>query len=324
MSKKDKDKSPSGSPVLIRFDWAMKRLLRNKANYRVLEGFLSVLLKEEDKIISIKESESNKASAKDRFNRVDILVENRHGELLIIEMQNSEEVDYFLRMLYAVSKTISEHIFEGEHYSKVRKIYHINIVYFKIGEGKDYVYHGTTEFRGIHKNDILQLTEKQFDSFIEAKRYNVNGVKDLFPEYYVLCVRDFDDVALDGLDEWIYYFKNNFIPDEFSAPGLKEAREELRYDKLSEDEKLDYKHHLKQWRYEKNAIETSKNDGIKEGLAQGEAERVRLESELEQKNQTIAQKDQDLEAAQKLADNQAARIAELEKMLNRTNTDNNI
>ena len=45
----------------IRFDWAIKRLLRNKADYTVLEGFLSVLLNDGIKIKNIKESESNKA-----------------------------------------------------------------------------------------------------------------------------------------------------------------------------------------------------------------------------------------------------------------------
>ena len=30
---------------MISFDWAMKRLLRNKANFEVLEGLLSELLR---------------------------------------------------------------------------------------------------------------------------------------------------------------------------------------------------------------------------------------------------------------------------------------
>ena len=85
-------------PTLVRFDWAMKRLLRQKSNYAVLEGFLSVLLHEEVKIISLKESESNQESPEAKFNRVDIFVENSFGELMIIEIQNSEEVDYFLRI----------------------------------------------------------------------------------------------------------------------------------------------------------------------------------------------------------------------------------
>ena len=48
----------------IRFDWAVKRLLRQKANFDVLEGFLTVLLGEEVKIIELLESE--KQSAKRR------------------------------------------------------------------------------------------------------------------------------------------------------------------------------------------------------------------------------------------------------------------
>jgi hypothetical protein len=35
---------------LIRFDWAVKKLLRNKANFVVLEGFLSELLFDDIKI----------------------------------------------------------------------------------------------------------------------------------------------------------------------------------------------------------------------------------------------------------------------------------
>jgi hypothetical protein len=59
--------------TLIRFDWAIKRLLRNKANFTVLEGFLSELFYDDIKINKILESESNQESADDKFNRVDIL-----------------------------------------------------------------------------------------------------------------------------------------------------------------------------------------------------------------------------------------------------------
>jgi hypothetical protein len=36
---------------LITFDWALKRLLRSKANFDILEGFFSELLKEDIKIL---------------------------------------------------------------------------------------------------------------------------------------------------------------------------------------------------------------------------------------------------------------------------------
>ncbi|MDR0828649.1 MAG: Rpn family recombination-promoting nuclease/putative transposase, partial [Prevotellaceae bacterium] len=98
----------------IRFDWAIKRLLRQKSNFVVLEGFLSCLLNDQIKIDKILESEGNKNRFEDKFNRVDMLVENGKGELVIIEVQNNRELDYFHRMLYGVSKVVTEYISEGE------------------------------------------------------------------------------------------------------------------------------------------------------------------------------------------------------------------
>ena len=60
----------------IRFDWAVKRLLRNKANFGVLEGFLTVLLGEPIRIVEILESEGNQLNETDKFNRVDIKARN--------------------------------------------------------------------------------------------------------------------------------------------------------------------------------------------------------------------------------------------------------
>ena len=58
--KKDNEKGDeSMASNYIRFDWAMKRLLRNKANFAVLEGFLTTLLNEKIVIQTLLESESN-------------------------------------------------------------------------------------------------------------------------------------------------------------------------------------------------------------------------------------------------------------------------
>ena len=114
----------------IRFDWAMKRLLRDKANFAVLEGLITTLLGEKMTIQKLLESESNQESEYDKHNRVDILAENTHGELFIIEIQNNNEYAYFQRMLFGTSKLVTEYINRGEGYDKIRKIYSINIVYF--------------------------------------------------------------------------------------------------------------------------------------------------------------------------------------------------
>ena len=224
---------------LIRFDWAMKKMLRHKANFDILEGFLSELLSEEVRIKQILESEGNKEEADDKFNRVDILVENHKGELVIIEVQNTQEYDYFHRMLFGASKAITEHIKENQAYANVKKIISITIAYFDLGQGKDYVYHGTTVFKGIHKGDILGLSDKQ----IEA--YNRTSVHEIYPEFWVIKTGKFRNKVKDPLDEWIYFLKNAEIKPSFSARGLKEANEKLDAMKLPEKERKAYDAYLR-------------------------------------------------------------------------------
>ena len=268
---------------LIRFDWAMKRLLRDKSNYVVLEGFLSTLLGEDLRIVRFLESESNQSDANDKFNRADMLVEDNRGRLLIIEVQNNHELDYFHRMLYGVSKTISEYINLGDDYDKVKKIYSINIVYFELGQGKDYVYHGKTIFRGLHDtNDILQLSIRQREIFVGK------DAGDIFPEYYVLRVNDFDKVAKTPLDEWIKFLKTGEIDGTATAKGLPEARERLRVDALPDADKRAYVRDMEALRYQRSVIKTGWYEGRAEGLAQAESAK-----EMERKMKDMAKKMKD-------------------------------
>lgn len=258
---------------LIRFDWAMKRLLRNKSNYVVLEGFLSTLLGEDVRIVRFLESEGNQEDATDKFNRADMLAEDSKGRLLIIEVQNNHELDYFHRMLYGVSKTISEYINLGDDYDKVRKLYSINIVYFELGQGKDYVYHGKTEFRGLHdKEDILQLSVRQRELFVGK------NAGDIFPEYYVLRVNDFDKVAKTPLDEWIEFLKTGVIEQTATAKGLPEARERLRVDALPPDEKRAYVRAMEALSYQRSVIKSGWIEGRAEGREEGRAEGMKENS----------------------------------------------
>ena len=152
----------------IRFDWAIKRLLRQKANFGVLEGFLTVLLGEEVKIIELLESESNQQTSDDKFNRVDIKARNSKDEIIIVEIQNTRELYYLERILYGVAKAITEHISLGERYYEVKKIYSISILYFDIGKGNDYLYHGQNIFTGVHTGDRLEVTTKEKDALVST------------------------------------------------------------------------------------------------------------------------------------------------------------
>jgi predicted transposase/invertase (TIGR01784 family) len=226
------------SKKLIRFDWAIKRLLRNKANFVVLEGFLSELLFDDIRIQKILESEGNQETDEDKYNRVDILTQNSKNELIIVEIQNTYEIDYFHRMVYGASKALTENLGLGQPYAAIKKVISINIVYFDLGQGKDYIYKGITAFQGLHEKDILQLSNKQKGTFLRQ------NVSDIFPEYYIIKVNQFNDVAKNTLDEWVYFLKNSEVRDEFKAKGLAEAKEVLDVMRLDKEQQYGYNRYL--------------------------------------------------------------------------------
>ena len=240
----------------------MKRLLRNKANFGILEGFLSELLNEDITIDHILEGESNKQTSENKLNRVDMLVQNSKGELIIIEIQGNFEPDYLMRMVFGTSKLMVDNLEAGMQYRKIKKIISINIVYFDLGHGEDYIYHGTTNFKGVNKEDVLTLSAR------ERALFHTDEIQDIYPEYYIIKVNNFDDVSETPIDEWINFLKNEVVADGTSAKGLNEAREKLNILKLSKDELKEYERDLDIWRDNATAI----NDGVWAGRMEGKLE----------------------------------------------------
>ena len=247
----------------ISFDWALKRLLRDKANFDVLEGFISTLLNTNVKIHKILESEGNKEHEDSKYNRVDLLAENTQGELLLIEVQGEPEFAYFQRMLFGTSKLVTKYIESGQNYDNIKKIYSINIVYFNLGQGQDVVYHGKTEFRGIHNNELLELSPFQ------KQRFNVDSVFQLYPEYYILKVNDFNRWSRIPLDQWLYFLSTSDIPDDADAPGLPEAREKLEIIRMNREERRAYDNYLLDRAILKNTMITAAGEGVIEGKQKG-------------------------------------------------------
>ena len=258
----------SETKKLVQFDWAIKTLLRQKANFPILAGFLSELLDTNVTIDSLLESESNKSHSKDKSNRVDVLAQLGNGEKVIIEVQCERQWDFLSRMLYGVSKVVVEHLKEGDPYGEIPRVISVNIVYFDLGHGEDYIYHGTTQFHGIHKQDTLQLSEK------EKAHYplHIENLSSIFPEYYVLKVSGFDLKIRNTLDEWVYALKEAEVKPEFKAKGIKEAGEKLTLLQLSQEERIAYDRYIGDIRISRSTLESSFYEGIVHGKAEGRAE----------------------------------------------------
>ncbi len=252
---------------LISFDWAIKKILRSKANFGILEGFLSELLFTDISIIEILESESNQENKDNKYNRVDIKVVDSDQKIIIVEIQYSRELDYLQRILFASSKIIGEQLNQGQSYSEISKVISINILYFDFGEGDDYIYHGTTNFIGLHNHHELKLSKEQ------KRLYTANKIADIYPEYYLIEIRNFHDIAKDTLDEWIYFLKNEKIEDGFTAKGLEQAQETLDVLKMNAQERQAYERHQTQLHHEASLYESTyvlgKLEGREEGLEEG-------------------------------------------------------
>ena len=254
-----------GESKYIRFDWAMKRILRQKVNYGILEGLLETVLNMKLKIISVLEPSDE--SECDNFNRLDLLALDCSNDKILIEIQNNTEYAYFERIIFGTSKFITDLINKkGEGYENVRKIYSVNIVYFSLGKGTDIVYHGKTEFRGIHNGDLLELSPFQ------RQKFNVDAVSDHYPEYYILKVNDFNRVAKNSLEEWVYYLNTGDVPQEAKAPGMEEVKEQLTIDRMNKSERSAYYKHLDNIVILRDNIYTEREEGRLEGRAEGREE----------------------------------------------------
>ena len=260
----------NGKNKYIRFDWAAKYMLRSKADFAIFEGLINVLIGEKIEIVELLESESNQEHKDDKFNRVDIKAKDSQGRIILVEIQQSRELDYLQRMLYGVAKTITEHMGKGFGYDQVKKVYSINILYFDLGEGADYLYHGQTILVGVHTKDTLQLTQHEQDDL------HVVTPEDVFPEYFVIRVNEFDQLAVTPLEEWLQYLKDEYIRPDTTVPGLREARERLEYLRMSEEERRVYDNYLDTLVRDTDVMKTklleAEIQGHKKGMAEGRAE----------------------------------------------------
>ncbi|MBO4850162.1 MAG: Rpn family recombination-promoting nuclease/putative transposase [Prevotella sp.] len=256
----------------IRFDWAIKRILRDKANFGVLEGLMTVLIGEGIKIQEIIESESNSNSHEDKYNRVDVKAKTSSGEIILVEVQLGKESFFMPRILFGVSKAITEQLKRGMGYENIKKVYSISVLYFDLGEGEDYAYHGKFNFKGMtNPSSELKFSKAEAEEVLPKGKMNVISPKDVFPEFFLLRVNQFNEVAKTPIEEWMEYLKDGVIKEDTTVPGLQEAREKLNYMRMTDAERMAYEDYMISVHAAKDVILTAKADGFAEGRAEGHA-----------------------------------------------------
>ena len=114
-------------------------------------------------------------------------------------------------------------------------------------------------FTGVHTHDRLEVNTK------EADELRMRVPEDIFPEYYIIRVNEFNSVATTPIEEWLDYLKNNRIKDDTLTPSLKEARQKLLYMTMSDKERRAYDKHMDDIMVQNDVLDTAKREGRAEG-----------------------------------------------------------
>ena len=96
--------------------------------------------------------------------------------------------------------------------------------------------------------------------------------EEVFPEYYIIRVNEFNQVATTPLEEWIAYLKNGEIREDTTTPGLAEAREKLQTKKMTLEEWKEYERDMDAIMTQNDVLNTAKMEGLAEGRAEGKRE----------------------------------------------------
>jgi len=256
--------------TLVSFDYAVKYLLRDKADFVILSGFLTELMGRKVEVQEILESESNKDDAEGKTNRVDMKAKIDNGELAVFEFQFHEAVDFFGRVLYGVSQAIIGQTKRGRDYG-IKKVYSINVAYYDVGAKQEYLFYGKFGgFKGLHFEETVPFGNPETPE------------NDIHPEYYLILPKMFDEKLRGRFDEWIYILKNSAVPEGYTAKGISEASVKLDLLRMTPEDREAYYRYLDNHSSVESAIQTALKNGRKEGLAEGEA-KGKAEGRIEEK-----------------------------------------
>jgi len=218
--------------TIISLDYAIKNVLRDKANFDVLSGFLTELLEKTVTVQEILESEGNVSSKELKVNRLDLKAKIDNGELAVFEIQFFDQIDFLGKVLFNACKAVVEQVSSGDVYD-IKKVYSVNIAYFDLGAKREYVFRANlSKFSGVHF----------LDEYIPFSQ-SLNPPSDsgnLHPEYYLILPRKFDEQMRSKFDEWVYTLKKSSVKSEFTAAGIQAAGEKLDVLKMTPQQRAEY------------------------------------------------------------------------------------
>lgn len=271
---------------LISFDYAIKYLLKDKSNYGIVEGFISALLKTQGyqpiKIVALLDTESNKETFSQKKSLADLIVEDTNHQKYIIEIERQEVTNFVHKSCFNTARTIVDQIPSGKNYLSIKKVFHISLLYFKLGDGITPIYHGKTVIKDIK-------SKKKLSVHIENKQdHTIYDATDIFPEYIFISIPCFQDKVKSEIDEWLYVMKHEVVKPEFKSPCMHLVEEKLSILQMTTERRDEYFHYIKELATYKDAMQLAHEKGEKGGIEMGIQEGMKTGKQEGMKSKELA------------------------------------
>ena len=154
----------------------------------------------------------------------------------------------------------------NQDYLQIKKVFHINLLYFPFENTKVPLHHGKVIFHEIDNKHAI-------DIHLIDRGMQIFDSHNIFPEYFLISIPLFDDVIKAEIDEWLYLMKHSEVKDNFKSPYMKKAAERLSILKMSNQEREVYDSYVMDSMKGRDYLISAEAKGEAKGKAEGKAER---------------------------------------------------
>ncbi|EGJ34257.1 MULTISPECIES: Rpn family recombination-promoting nuclease/putative transposase [Moorena] len=248
-------------------DFGFKRVFGTEPNKGLLIDFLNTLLPPRHHIedVTFKNTENLGNTPVDRKGIFDIYCQSKTGERFIVEIQKAKQNFFQDRSVYYSTFPIQEQAQKCDWNYQLKAVYTVGVLDFVFDDHKDdkTILH-TVELKN---QDCQVFYDKLKFLYIELPKFT----KTL-------------DQLETHFDKWLFVLKNlselNNRPQPFQESVFNQLFDVAEIANFSRTEQDNYQNSLKYYRDMNNIVETSRQEGLQEGLLKGREEGAQRERAL--------------------------------------------
>ncbi len=249
-------------------DFGFKRVFGSEPNKQLLANFLNTLLPQHHHIqsLSYKSTENLGSTPVDRKAIFDIYCQGVNGERFIVELQKAKQNFFKDRSVFYASFPIQDQALRGEWNFKLAPVYSIGILDFVFDDHRQ-------ETDLIH---TVELKDQHCAVFYDKLKF----IYIELPKF----TKTLEELTSQQ-DKWLYLFRH--LPDlegqprPFQDPVFLQLFEVAEIANFTQNEQDSYQSSLKYYRDMNNVIDTSRQEGLEEGIEQGrKAEKIEIARSL--------------------------------------------